>query len=192
MLKIFGKEIDTAKSEVLFDVPFTDENLARYYDICKPKWAIENDWLAGKNYGIILTKEDFYGDILIEFEARTILPSTHDIIFVFNAAWDSANNQHKTGYIGGIEGWFESKAGIEKAPDWKLLALTPLFDFKPGQTYFIQAGNIQGHIFLFIDDKLIIETIDHDPIDTTKYGKVGFDTYDSYAQYRNLKIMRPK
>ena len=191
MLKIFGKEIDLDKSKILFGVPFNDESFEKHYDICKDKWTLEGDWLAGMDYGIILTKEDFYGDVLIEFESRTVPPSTHDIIFVLNAAWDSINNRHKTGYIGALEGWYEGKAGIEKAPEEIPIALTPLFDFNPGQIYHIQAGNIQGHLFIFVDGKLIIEAIDHNPIDSEKFGKVGFDAYDSHVQYRNLKILRP-
>jgi hypothetical protein len=68
---------------------------------------------------------------MIECEARTVLPSTHDIDFMWNATWDK-EKEGRTAYIVGIQGWMEGKAGFEKLPDYRLVATAPLFHFQPG------------------------------------------------------------
>ncbi len=52
---------------------------------------------------------------------------------------------------------------------------TPLFPFVPGKIYKIQAGSIDGHCFIFADGKLLLEAMDPDPIDNSRYTKIGFE-----------------
>jgi len=91
-------------------------------------------------------------------------------------------------YVAGVEGWWEGKVGIEKSPDYGLTVCTPLFNFTPGDIYHIQCGSIDGHCFVFIDGKLVLEVTDPNPIDSQKYGKIGFEAYCSFIQVRNLKV----
>jgi len=72
----------------------------------------------------------------------------------------------------------------------KLNALTPLFRFEPGRIYHIQGGSIDGHCFVFVDGRLAIELTDPDPIDSSRYVKIGFEAYCSHIQIRNVKIWR--
>ena len=196
MLYIMRKAIDVENSKILFDQPFDKGKLLDDWKIYGGEWWVEGEWLTGKNPenvpGMVILKEDFPGEILVDFEARTVLPSTHDIDFMWNGSWDEENNQRGIAYVGGIQGWWQGKVGIEKSPDYKLTACTPLFDFQPGRIYRIQGGSINGHCFVFIDGKLAIEVTDPDPIDTQKYAKVGFEAYCSHIQIRNLKIRQIK
>lgn len=75
---------------------------------------------------------------MMDFEARTVVPCTHDIDVMWNGSWDAAKGERGTAYVAGLEGWRQGKAGIEKSPDYKLTACTPLFDFEPGKTYHVQ------------------------------------------------------
>jgi len=196
MLYIMKKIIDVENSKVLFNKPFDNETLFTDWKIYGGEWWIEGGWLTGKNPenapGMIILKQDFPGNVLMDFEARTVLPCTHDIDFMWNGSWDEENNKRGLAYVAGIQGWWNGKVGIEKSPDYKLTVCTPLFDFKPGRIYRIQGGSINGHCFVFIDGKLAIEVTDPDPIDHQKYTKVGFEAYCSYIQIRNLKIQQIK
>lgn len=78
--------------------------------------------------------------------------------------------------------------GIEKSNDYRFMVGTPLFDFKPGKTYRIQAGSIDGHCFILADGKLLLEAMDPDPIDNQKYTKVGFEAYCSKIRIRDIRI----
>lgn len=64
-------------------------------------------------------------------------------------------------------------------------AATPLFHFTPGQVYHIQGGSIDGHLFIFVDVNLILEVTDSNPINSEKYGKVGFEAYCSQIRVKN-------
>jgi len=153
---------------------------------------LENGWLTGKNPencpGMIVSKRDFFGNVMVDFEARTVLPSTHDIDVMWNGSWDETKNERGIAYVAGLEGWWVGKIGLEKSPDYLLNAATPLFDFEPGKIYRIQAGSVDGHCFICVDGKLLLEMTDTQPIDNQKNGKIGFEAYCSFIQIRNIKV----
>jgi len=191
-LQLISKEIDLTKSEILFNKPVTIEGLSSEWETHNCLWTVENGWLTGKNpeetAGMALLKKDFPGNILLEFEGRTVQPSSHDIDFLWNGEWDESLNSCGMGYIGGISGWWTGRTGIEKSPEYKLRATTKNFNLEPGRTYKVQAGSIDGYCFMFIDGTEIIALMDPEPIDNKKYGKVAFTAWSSHIQIRNIVI----
>jgi hypothetical protein len=101
---------------------------------------------------------------------------------------ESKCNEGGIAYVAGLEGWWVGKVGLEKSPDYLLNATTPLFDFEPGKIYRIQAGSVEGHCFICVDGKLLLEMTDIQPIDNQKNGKIGFEAYCSFIQIRNIKV----
>ncbi|MGE5558494.1 MAG: hypothetical protein ACM3WV_07760 [Bacillota bacterium] len=196
MLRIMKKEIDVESSPIIYDESFTPAVLAKKWQAKSGEWRLEGEWLTGENPGnfpgMIVSKQDYPGDVMLEFEARTVAPCTHDINFMWNGSWDEEKNRRGIAYVAGLEGWWEGKVGIEKSPDYKLNAGTPLFDFDPGRIYRILGGSIGGHCFICADGKLLLEVTDPDPIDSQKHVKVGFEAYCSLIQVRNVKIRRIK
>lgn len=191
-LQLVSKEIDVKNSSVLFHQLITSENLKTHFEIYNSEWMVENGWLTGRNpdesAGVAVLKQDFPGNILLEFEGRSVLPSTHDINFMWNTEWSNELNSCRNGYIGSICGWWTNRVGIEKSPDFKLRASTSGFTFKPGRTYKVQAGGIDGTCFIFIDGKLFIEVNDPDPLDNKKYTKVALSAYSSWIQFKNIIV----
>jgi hypothetical protein len=194
MLKIMHKLIDMEHSPLLLDEPFSPANFGSRWKVYSGEWWIDGEWLTGKNPencpGMVVSTDDFTGNILLDFEAMTVQPSTHDINAMWNGSWDEEINRRGTAYVAGVEGWWDGKVGIEKSPEYKLTAGTPLFDFNPGQTYHIQCGSVDGHCFIFIDGRLILEVTDPDPIDSQKHAKIGFEAYSSFIRIRNLQVKR--
>ena len=192
MLTIMRKVIDLKHSPVLYDEPFSEENLEKNWNHYSGEWWFKDGWVHGKNPdnkpGMIVSKKDYPGNVILEFEGQTVLPSTHDIDFMWNGSWDEKKNKRGTAYVGGIQGWWEGKIGIEKAPDYKLTVCNPLFIFKPGKVYNIKGGSIDGHCFVFVDGKLLIEMTDPEPIDSKKNAKIGFEAYASHIKIRNLVV----
>ena len=41
-----------------------------------------------------------------------------------------------------------------------------------------------------MDDKLCLEITDPDPLDSDKYGKIGFEAYSSWWRFKNLKVYK--
>jgi hypothetical protein len=194
MLHIMSKDIDIDRSPILYDAPITLESFSRDWQIYSGEWWVEDEWLTGRNPGnfpgMVFLQHDYPGDVLVDFEARTVLPCTHDINFMWNGSWDAEQNQRGVAYVAGVEGWWAGKVGIEKSPEYKLNAGTPLQAFQPGQIYHIQGGSIGGHCFICVNGNLVLEVTDPDPIDSQRFTKVGFEAYCSHIQIRRIQIRR--
>ena len=193
-LSIVGKQIDLDRSEVLYDRPFTAETLSADWQVRGGEWRVEGEWLTGRNPenrpGMVTSRASYCCNVLLDFEARTVPPCTHDINCMWNGSWYEDRNERALAYVAGLEGWWEGKVGFEKSPEYKLIAATPLFDFEPGRTYRTQAGSIDGHAFVFVDGRLMLEVKDPDPIDASRYGMIGFEAYASMIQVRRLVVRR--
>ena len=191
---IMKKRIDLEQSTVLYDRPFTEESLAEDWQVRGGQWWIEDGWLTGKNPenspGMVTSRAGYFGNVMLDFEARTVSPSTHDIDCMWNGSWDEAAARRDVAYVAGLQGWWEGKVGFEKLPDYKLTAATALFRFEPGNIYRMQAGSIDGHVFVFVEGQLILEVTDPDPIDHSRYGMIGFEAYASFIQVRWLVVRR--
>lgn len=192
MLRILNKEIDVDKSSILYNTPFNPDTLEKYWQIYNGDWKLEDGWLTGENYSdypeFIMSKEKYPGNIMLDFEARTVTPCNNDINFLWNSSMYEDKKDLAESYIGSIGGWWEGKVGLEKSPTYDIFSATSIFKVEPGITYHIQAGSIDGHLFLFIDGKLAIETIDSHPIDSTIHSRVGFDVYASHVQIQKVVI----
>ena len=190
MMRIIGKEICLDRSPVIYRGDI--EHFALEWRLHSGEWWVEDGWINGRNPGnfpgMIVSRGTYPGNVLVEFEARTVLPSTHDINFMWCGSWDDVHNRRDVAYVMGLQGWWDGKVGFEKSPEYKLMAGTPLFPFTPGQTYHLQGGSIDGHCFLFVDGKLVLEVMDPDPIDSQRYAKIGFEAYASHIQLRHVQV----
>jgi hypothetical protein len=191
-ITLMKKRILLDSSKVLYDEQVTPEDFANLWTVHHSKWEVKDGWLVGENPGnwpgMAILNQDFQGNVLVEFEAQTLLPSSHDINVMWNGEWLSENDQRGIAYVAGLQGWWTGKVGIEKSNDYRFMVGTPLFDFDPGKIYKIQAGSIDGHCFIIADGKLLLEAMDPDPIDSQKYTKVGFETYCSKIRIRSIRI----
>ena len=192
-MKLIGKELFLDCGEILYQSKsFTAQDLMQDFVVYGGEWTVDDGWLVGKNPlnapGMLVLKQDCFGDVLLDFHAATIPPCTHDIDFMWNGSWDEHTNERATAYVGGLCGWWNKKTGFEKSPEYKLNATTTLFSLTPGQTYHVQAGSAQGHLFLIVDGQLIVEATDSNPIDTNLFGKIGFEAYCSQIKITDLVV----
>ena len=190
---LMKKQILLESSEVLYEKSgFTQEEFDDQWTVHHSEWTVEDGWLIGANNGnwpgMAILKQDFPGNVLVEFEAQTVLPSSHDINVMWNGEWLTDTDQRGEAYVAGLEGWWTGKVGIEKSPDYKFMVGTPLLDFEPGKLYRIQAGSIDGHCFILANGQLLLEAMDPDPIDNQKYTKVGLEAYCSKIKVKNIVI----
>jgi hypothetical protein len=187
--KLFPEEM-----EILYNRPFSEESLKEDFEIRAGKWYVEDGWLVGENRtnfaAMVISKRDFFGPILMEFDAETILPCTHDINVMWHGSFNDETNTRDVAYVAGLAGWWDGKVGFERSPEYKFNVGTQLFDFVPGKTYRMTVGDIGGHIFILADGKLLLEITDPDPINDQKYGRIGFEAYCSKLKFKNLCIKR--
>lgn len=194
MLYIMNKEIDVEKSEILYAADFTDEKLRSEWEISGGDWKCADGWVTGSfrenGGGLIYTNREFPDDIMVDFKAKAIPPCNNDMNFSWKTTgWDYEKNDAAEGYIAGLNGWWENKAGIERYPTFMPNCSTPLFNMVSGWTYHIQGGSIGPHCFLCVDGKLVIEMNDPHP-ETLLGRRVGLGTYCSQISFTDFKVRK--
>ena len=195
MLQLMKKRLYPENMEVLLECgDFTEEFVKENFEIKGGNWYVEDGWLIGENRNcsadMIITKASFPRDVLVEFDAATVLPASRDINVTIHLGWDELNDCRGVGYVFGLEGFWEGYIGFERSPDYKFVALTDLLDFKPGQVYHITVGNINNCFFLFIDGRLAFQISDPTPYDLEKFGRVGFEAFCTRVKHKNLSVKR--
>lgn len=194
MVQLMKKKLFFEKMEILYNRPFTKESLEQDFDVKSGKWYVEDGWLIGENRtnfaAMTVSKADYFGPVMMEFDAQTILPCTHDINVMWHGSWNDETNTRDVAYVAGLQGWWDGKVGFERSPEYTFNAGTQLFDFEPGKVYHMAVGDINGHIFVVVDGKLVLEVTDPTPIDGYKYGKIGFEAYCSKLKFKNLCVRK--
>lgn len=142
---------------------------------------------TGNKGGILFSRERYPGNVLMEFTASTVLPATRDVNAVFCADWDEKTDYLGVSYVCGLNGWWENKAGIEKnLPEGGgFMALTNAYRYRPGTEVRMIVGAVDGHTFMTVDDKLVMEYLDPQPI---RGGHIGFSAYCTILKISDIKI----
>ena len=195
MLQLMKKRLYPERMQTLLECgDFTREFIDEHMIVKGGEWYIEDGWLVGENRNcaadMIITKEYFKADVLVEFDAATVLPATRDINVTIHGSWNADENCRGNGYVFGVEGFWEGYVGFERSPDYRFLILSDLFNFEPGRSYHITVGNISNTFFLFIDGRLAFQITDPNPQDVNEYGFVGFEAFCTRVKYKNLSIKR--
>ncbi len=190
-LLITRKRILLDDSPVLYDKALVPANFGDW-EVFSAEWSCDEDGLVGRNPlagpGCIVCRQPFPGNVLVDCVARVLPPSTHDIDVMWNMSWDMTTNERGVAYVAGVQGWWDGKIGIEKSPDYKLLATVPCPWFVADRDYHIQVGSVDGHCFVFVDGELKLELIDPDPIDSQVNNKVGFEAYQSMIRIKSVTV----
>jgi hypothetical protein len=194
MIQLMRKQLFPEMMETLYDRPFSLESVSDDFEVKDGNWFVEDGWLIGENRknsdAMIFSKQDYLGDIFVEFDASTVEPATHDINVTWHGSWNDETGHRDMGYVAGIQGFWEGMIGFEQSPRYDLYAVTKLFPFVPGQIYHISVGNIGADCFVAVDGVLALQVRVPNPIDTNIYGRVGFEAFCTRVRYKNLKIKR--
>ena len=193
MIQLMCMPIYPEQMEILYSRPFSEEMLSEDFEIKDGKWYVDGDgWLIGENRknsaAMCISRAEYFGDVLIEFDAATVLPATRDINVSWHMSWNEEKNSRGVAYV--IEGWYEGYVGFEKSPEYKFVVNTKLLDFVPGKVYHVTVGNIGNRLFVAVDGVTALEIRDPDPIDLMAHGRMGFEAFCTRVKYKNLVIRR--
>lgn len=190
---LLGKKVIYDKSPILLKYSPAEDWL-NYWDIKSGNWSCECGYLIGDepgNFGgILFSKERYEDDVMMSFTVKTVLPATRDLNAVFCAQWDDETDYLGTSYVCGLNGWYENKSGIERNEvgcESALYSTTSLYKYDPGTEVRMTLGAINGHSFMVVDDVLITELIDPNPI---KGGHVGFSAYCTKLMIKDIEIRK--
>lgn len=186
---LLGKKILVDASPVVLSYQ-PDENFREVWEDKGGTWTYEDGYLVGcepeNKGGILLSRQRFDKDVMMSFTVASVLPATRDLNAVYCTTWDDELNYLKKSYISGLNGWYESKSGIERFPEDELRALTPFYHYEPGKEVRMIVGAIQGHNFLLVDGVLIQELIDN--MEPIVGGHVGFSPYSTKLKIKDIEV----
>ena len=192
-IDLLEKTLDLGASELLrsFDSFDRDEwSIVRH----SPKWTVEPSRIVGggpdePTHGQIFCRTPVKGDVVLEFDARIIPPSYHDLVWFWNVRLGMV--PWSAGYLGCLGGWWSGMAGIEKLPDYVPSSIAPSHVCEPGRWYHVVSGSSGSSHFIAVDGKLVTYFSDSATPDPGEPGYFGFGIYESHAEYKNLKVWRP-
>ena len=190
---VLCKKLDLANSEVLYK--FDSFDPGDWTIVCgTPKWNVLKKKIVGggpdePTHGQIFFRKPVKGDVVLEFDARIVPPSYHDLVWFWNVDFDA--KPWGAGYLGCLGGWWADLAGIEKLPDYTVSSIAPSFATEPGKKYHIVSGSIDGSHFIIVDGKLVSYLADG-AYPKNRAGHFGFGIYESMAEYSNLTVYRPR
>lgn len=193
ILSLAGIDVYLSDSQVVYEQKeFTEDILRSDFDIKSGGWYVEDGWVVGKNPdrcpGMIVSKANYFGNVLLEATVKLVEPSTHDINVMINGEWDEEKDCRGLAYVTGLEAFWHGNIGFEKSPEYKLIVATSMLDFDPNKAYHLQFGNVCGRLFVVVGGRLGLEINDPDPIDNMKYGKIGFEAFASWWKFKDVKV----
>lgn len=185
---LLGKKIIMDRSKILMGYS-PDENWRDYWEPKGGEWEYEDGYLVGTETGnkggLLFSKEYYKQNVMFSFTVSTVLPATRDLNAVFCAHWNEDTDYLGDSYVIGLNGWYEHKSGIERNEGENLYATTTLYHYEPGTEVRICTGAIDGHCFLFVDDVLISELLDPNPLIG---GHVGFSPYCTKLKIKDIEV----
>lgn len=186
---------DIEYGDLLLSDDFDGAPLSDRWEISGGEWRADNGVLYGEitsnRGGLIYSKQQIYGDIILDFYGRFVPPCENDLNFTFRASgWDYEKNDAGTGYIGGLNGWWTHLSGLERYPGCQLRALSG-YRAEPGIDHHIQTGIVGSDCFLFVDGEIKMAMSDPAPIKKEGCGRIGFGVYCSKAAFFKLRVYRP-
>ena len=170
-----------------------DEHWKDYFQVMGGEWEEKDGWLIGTERGnkggILFTKDRYEDDVMLSFTVATVLPADRDLNAVFCANWNERTDYLGESYVCGLNGWYENKSGIERNGSSSLYTSTTLYKYVPGTEVRICAGAVNGHCFLLVDDVLVSELMDPQPL---RGGHVGFSPYCTRLKIKDIKVQKIK
>lgn len=195
-IELLRQTVELERCELLRDFATFDP---REWNIVKhaPKWVVAPDVIRGGSpdeptHGQLFCRTPFVGDVVMDFEARIVPPSYHDIVWFWNTKLVDEEPCWSGGYLGCLAGWWANMAGIEKLPTYDPSAIAPSHGTEPGRWYHVVSGSCGDEHFVVVDGRLVVYVADSRPADVATPSHVGFGIYESQCEYRRLKVWRPR
>ena len=189
-LHLLGKLVRLDECPVLLSSK-PDKDWEKDWQIMAGEWHEEDGWLIGAERGnkggILFSRKSFDENIIFSYTMKTVLPATRDLNAVFSAHWDTDIDYLGNAYVVGFNGWYEHKSGLERNAGYgsNLYSTTSSYKYVPGTELRMTCGAIDGHSFMVVDDELVSEMIDPQPI---RDGHVGFSAYCTKLRIKDIQI----
>lgn len=187
-------QCDVREGALLLEDRFESPDLSKNWEVTSGEWIAGGGRLIGRfredGGSLLYSRAQFPGDIILSFTGRMLAPCDNDLNFFFRAdGWNAADTERITGYVGGLNGWWTKRAGLERYPGPTVRALCD-FTAEPERDYHIRTGIAGDTLFLEVDGKLLLTLTDPDPITAPDCARLGLGVYCSQIEFRDLRVFR--
>ena len=192
-LVLTGNRVDLANAKLLLAVDeFDQETFDQLFEVKTGRWYVEDGWVVGRNIymfpGMIMSRDDYLGNIMFTVRAKLVPPSTHDINLTLHGDWDEEKNTRGNGYVACLGSFWHGLVGFEKSPKYDITVATHIFDFDPEKEYLFSIANIGSKILIIVDGQIVLSVKDPNPIDVHKVGKLGVEAFSSWFKFKDMRV----
>lgn len=192
-LVLTGNRVDLANAKLLLAVDdFDQETFEKVFEIKAGRWYVEDGWVVGRNPymypAMIMSKDDYLGNIMFTVRAKLVPPSTHDINLNIHCDWDEEKCTRGNAYVASLSGFWHGLVGFEKSPKYDISAATHIFDFDPEKEYLFSVANLGGKVLIIVDGQIVLAIKDPNPIDINKVGKLGVEAFSSWFKFKDMRV----
>jgi hypothetical protein len=169
---------------------FASEKAMKDFQVVNGKWQIENGKLwavSGKGNRSILLANNIKAPLIIEFEVSSYANpdgSIGDITILINS--ENSKNFFNTGYALTTGSFFNNCTTFYKFG--KPIAKTEYSPLVSGKTYVVKIELAGSHLRYWLNDKIILETWDSNPLKVNPKRWIGIRTWNTKMGINYFKI----
>ena len=172
---------------------FERAQLGRDYDRTGGNWRIENGKIrvsGAKNHPLWLLRT-LPPDVRVELDVRSESPEGDIKVELFGdgASHSKTDRYEATSYVIIFGGWNNSKnvlARLDEHGEDRVVG--PERKVEPGKTYHFRIERLGGTLTVWVDDAVLVEMADPEPLRGRGHDHFGFNNWQSELWFDNLKV----
>jgi hypothetical protein len=172
---------------------FERPQLGKEYAKTGGNWRIDNGQLrvrGAKNHPLWLLRT-LPRDVRVELEVRSESPEGDIKIEIFGdgASYAKTDRYEATSYVIIFGGWNNSKNVLARMDEHGAdRVVGPARKVEPGKTYRFRIERVGGTLSVWVDDAVLLEMVDSEPLGGRGHDHFGFNNWQSELWFDNLKI----
>jgi hypothetical protein len=172
---------------------FERPELGKDYEKTGGNWRIENGQLrvdGAKNHPLWLLRT-LPWDVHIELDVRSDSPEGDIKVEVFGdgASHATSSRYEATSYVIIFGGWNNSKNVLARLDEHGADRIVgPARKVEPGRTYHFRIERVGGTLRVWVDDEVLLEMSDPEPLGGRGHDHFGFNNWQSDLWFDNLKV----
>ncbi len=172
---------------------FERTQLGKSYKKTGGNWRIESGQLrvdGAKNHPLWLLRT-LPRDVRVELDARSESPEGDIKVEIFGdgASYAKRDSYEATSYVVIFGGWNNSKNVLARMDEHgEDRVVGPARKVEPGRTYHFRIERVGGTLTVWVDDQLLLEMVDPEPLGGRGHDHFGFNNWKSDLWFDNLKV----
>ena len=172
---------------------FERVQLGKSYKKTGGNWRIENGELrvdGAKNHPLWLLRT-LPRNVRVEVDARSESPEGDIKLEIFGdgASYAKHDSYEATSYVVIFGGWNNSKNVLARMDEHgEDRVVGPPRPVEPGRTYHFRIERVGGTLTVWVDDQVLVEMVDPEPLRGRGHDHFGFNNWKSDLWFDNLKV----